>query len=130
MNKIVARYADGNVLKGFTNDFAPDRRMFHLADRTDGSVHVVNVDRLKAVFIVKEFDGDPDYREASDFDPGKSAGYGSKLKVVFRDGEEFTGVATGYGPDRHGFFMTPCDPECNTIRAFVVTDFVDHMEKL
>lgn len=130
MNRIVARYADGTVLKGFTNDFAPSKRMFHLTERNDGTVHVVNVDRLKAVFIVKEFEGNPEYRESGDFDPEHAMGYGSRLKVVFRDGEEFVGVATGYGPDRQGFFMTPCDPGCNTIRAFVVNDFVDHMEKL
>jgi hypothetical protein len=36
----------------------------------------------------------------------------------------------GYNPDKIGFFMTPCDPKCNTVRAFVVNDFIDHIERL
>ena len=30
MNKVVARFTDGRVVKGFTNDFAPDRALFHV----------------------------------------------------------------------------------------------------
>lgn len=130
MNKIVARFADGSILKGFTSDFAPNKKIFHLSGRTDHKVQLVNVEKLKAVFIVKEFDGNPEYRESSDFDESHAMGYGSRLKVIFKDGEEFIGVGTGYSPDKIGFFMTPCDPKSNTVRAFVVNGYVDHIEKL
>lgn len=130
MNKIVARFADGRILKGYTSDFAPNKRMFHMTGRDDQTVQMVNLDKLKALFIVREFEGNPEYRESSDFDETHTLGYGSRLKVVFKDGEEFIGVGTGYNPDRIGFFITPCDPGSNTIRAFVINDFVDHMEKL
>jgi len=130
MNKIVARFADGRILKGFTSDFSPGKKMFHLSSREDGSVEVINVEKLKALFIVKKFEGNPDYRESSDFEKTGNVAYGAKLKVIFKDGEEFVGVGMGYNPERTGFFMTPCDPDCNTVRAFVVNEFVDHIERL
>jgi len=129
MNKIVVRYADGKIQKGFTSDFSPNRVMFHLTGRSDQKTEVVYINKLKAVFIVKEFDGNPNYREASDFDDSQQV-YGAKLRVHFSDGEKLVGVGMGYNPNKIGFFLTPCDPDCNTIRAFVVLECVDHIEKL
>lgn len=129
MNRIVVRYADGRIQKGFTNDFSPNKAMFHLTGRNDQKIEIIYVNKLKAVFVVKEFDGDPDYREASDFNDSQKI-YGARLRVHFRDGEKLAGVGMGYNPDKIGFFMTPCDPDSNTIRVFVVHEFVDHIEKL
>jgi hypothetical protein len=130
MNKIVARYADGRLVKGFTSDFSPQKKMFHLRSVDDSSVEIVNVEKLKALFIVKEFEGNPEYRESNDFDGSSSLGYGDRLRIIFKDGEEMVGVGMGYNPEKVGFFMTPCDPKSNTVRAFVINDFVDHVEKL
>jgi hypothetical protein len=130
MNKIVARFADGRIVKGFTSDFSPQKRMFHLTDRNDSSVEMIDVEKLKAVFIVKKFEGDPGYRESGDFQGSSGPAYGSRIRIVFRDGEEMVGVGMGYSPDKVGFFLTPSDPESNIIRAFVINDFVDHVEKL
>ena len=129
MNKIVARYADGRIQKGFASDFSQNRAMFHLTGISDQKIEIVYVNKLKAVFIVKEFDGNPNYREVSDFDDSQSV-YGARLRVHFKDGEKLVGVGMGYSPDKMGFFMTPCDPDCNTIRAFVVNESVDHVERL
>ena len=129
MNKIVVRYADGKIQKGFTSDFSPNRAMFHLTHRSDQKTEVVYVNRLKAVYIVKEFDGNPNYREASDFDDSQQV-YGARMRVHFSDGEKMVGVGMGYNPNKIGFFMTPCDPDSNTVRAFVVHESIDHVEKL
>ncbi len=129
MNKIVVRYADGKIQKGFTSDFSPNRPMFHLAGMNDQKTVVIHVNKLKAVFIVKEFDGNPNYRETSDFADSQQV-YGAKLRVHFSDGEKLVGVGMGYKPDKTGFFLTPCDPDSNTVRAFVVNECVDHVEKL
>jgi len=130
MNKVVVRFADGDVLKGFTSDFSPGKQMFHLSDRDTGNANVVMVEKLKAVFIVKEFEGDPSYVEADDFQSSTKA-YGSRLKVHFKDGEVMMGVGMGYNkPNTMGFFITPCDENSNTIRAYVINKFVDHIEKL
>ena len=31
MNKVVARFADGRVVKGMTLDFSPEKDLFHVA---------------------------------------------------------------------------------------------------
>ena len=46
--------------------------MFHPTGRSDQKIEVIYVNKLKTVFIVKEFDGDPGYSEASDFDDSQS----------------------------------------------------------
>mgnify|MGYP001133553716 CR=1 FL=1 len=129
MNKIVARYSDGKILKGFTSDFAPNKAMFHHSTDNNIITEIIFVNKLKAVFIVKEFEGKPGYRETSDFN-GSQGGYGAKLRVHFKDGEKLIGIGMGFNPDKIGFFITPCDPNSNTIRAFVVNEFVDHIDKV
>ncbi|MEN8208505.1 MAG: hypothetical protein ABFR50_04555 [Candidatus Fermentibacteria bacterium] len=129
MNKIVVRYADGKIQKGFTSDFSQNRAMFHLTNKTNQKTEVIYIKKLKAVFIVKEFEGNPHYRKASDFEDSNLV-YGAKLRVHFNDGEIMAGVGMGYKPDKVGFFLTPSDPDSNTIRAFVVNECVDHVDKL
>ncbi len=125
LNKIVARYQDGSLLKGFTTDFHPEKQTFHVTvDGTVGEkprqVHVAN---LKAVFFVKDFTGRPDYNELKVFD-GLRPAPGRKIRVVFKDGEELIGVTQGYLPGRPGFFVAPADPDSNNVRCFVVASAV------
>ena len=59
INKVVVRYLDGRVLKGMTEDFFPNRPLFHLRPLdSQGTVDVRSRD-LKAVFFVRDFAGDP-----------------------------------------------------------------------
>jgi len=121
-NKIVIRYADGQVLKGITNDFFPNKDTFHFSPV--GSQHgnkptQVRVADLKAVFFVKDFEGDPNYDEKKSFDSGKPV-LGRKISVLFKDGERLVGTTTGYQPNRPGFFLIPADPDSNIERCFVV----------
>ena len=63
VNKIVIHDKSGNILKGTTADFLPKRPLFHLAI---GGIHgeemkKILVDNLKAIFFVKDFNGDKDY---------------------------------------------------------------------
>src|SRR5262249_45998021 len=58
LNKIVAHPRDGKLLKGTTQDFFPNRPLFHIL-LADGKESVeVRCKSLKAVFFVKEFAGD------------------------------------------------------------------------
>ena len=70
-NKVVARYIDGRVVKGTTVDFLPTRPSFHLIPIGQGgnpiSVLEIKVSDLKAVFFVKDFNGDPAYDELKSF---------------------------------------------------------------
>jgi len=123
-NKIVARYQDGRILKGFTGDFLPTRLTFHLtpADAPQQSKPVeVRVADLKAIFFVKDLAGRPQpHPRRQEFDPGKPA-VGRKIRVVFKDQEILVGTTQGYDRSRPGFFVMPADTEANNERVFVVT---------
>lgn len=120
-NKIVVRYQDGRVSKGYTNNFMPNKEVFHLVplDAPAGSKPLdIYVNVLKAVFFVKDFTGNSQYQEKKTFDTTKPV-VGKKIKVVFRDGEELIGTTQGYQPGRPGFFLFPADPQSNLERVFV-----------
>jgi small nuclear ribonucleoprotein (snRNP)-like protein len=122
-NKIVVRYQDGRMMKGFTNDFLPNKDLFHLVpmDAPPGSKPLdVRIPELKAVFFVKAFGGNPQYKDKKEFDVTKPV-IGRKIQVTFKDGEFMLGTTQGYQPGRPGFFLVPADPQSNIERCFVVS---------
>jgi hypothetical protein len=123
MNKVVARFADGRIVKGSTSDFGPGKPSFHVA-ASDAPAKTkplsVELKELKALFFVKNFDGSPTHNERKEFDPNRPVA-GRKIKVIFKDEEILVGVTNGYQPGRPGFFMVPADQESNIERCFVVS---------
>jgi hypothetical protein len=122
-NKVVVRFQDGHVLKGFTADFLPNRDHFHVSrlDAPQNEKPVsVQAGELKAVFFVKDFQGDAQYNDRKEFDPGHRA-MGRKIQVRFKDGEVLLGTTQGYDRTRPGFFLVPADPRSNIERCYVVT---------
>ena len=123
MNKVVARFSDGRLVKGSTSDFVPAKEFFHVAPAdapTGTKPKLVHVKDLKAIFFVKDFEGRPDYTPKNEFE-GDRAPQGRKIKVVFADGEVIVGTTQGYQPGRAGFFMVPADQADNNIeRCYVV----------
>jgi hypothetical protein len=123
MNKVVARFADGRVVKGVTSDFFPGRETFHVsvAAMAPGTGLVeIRLRDLKAVFFVKDFTGDSKRVDRHEFDPSRPQA-GRRIRVVFNDGEVFVGTTQGYQPGRPGFFVVPADPATNTERCYVVS---------
>jgi hypothetical protein len=120
--KIVMRYVDGRIVKGFTTDFAPNKTLFHVrpveSAATDKGVEI-SLKQLKAVFFVRDFSGDPSHDESNEFS-GAQPSSGRKVEVTFFDEEVLVGTTLGYDPGRPGFFVTPADPESNNLRVFVV----------
>lgn len=118
-NRIVARFADGRMVKGTTQDFAPGKDAFHVIG-SEGGAQPVRVDLadLKAVFFVRSLVGNPGYAEVKEFG-GPTAG--RKVQVTFNDGEVLVGATPAYQADRPGFFMVPADPRSNNERVYVVT---------
>ena len=119
--KVVAAYLDGRRLKGYTNDFSPLRD--HLILFPEGAESLpgerglpVKLAELKALFFVKQFQGDPTHIRKSDAAqlPGK------KIEVSFRDGETMTGFSVAYNPRAVGFFLQPDDISGNNERVFIV----------
>ena len=125
---VVARFVDGRVLKGTTQDFSPHKPLFHLAVWDDPAARAlaVPVGALKALFFVRTFEGDPKHVDDRDFTNAK--GQGRKILVTFFDGEVLRGFTAGYSKDKPGFFVIPSDPKANNSRAYVVTAAVKKIE--
>ncbi len=123
MNKVVARFVDGRMVKGMTADFFPTKDLFHVSVTTapdDAEPVEINTKELKALYFVKDFAGDSQHIEKNVFDESRPP-VGRRIKVVFNDGEVLLGTTTGYRPGRPGFFIVPADEESNIERAYVVT---------
>ncbi len=115
-NKVVVQFKDGNIMKGNTSDFFPNKTQFHLTT-LNGEMENIDVEQLKAVFFVKESEGNESHSDKYD---DEIAGGGRKINVEFLDTEVVIGYTLSYSPDRHGFFMTPADLKGNNKRIFVV----------
>jgi hypothetical protein len=132
MNKVVARYADGRIVKGVTADFFPAKDLFHVmvALEAGGAAPAeVSMRELKALFFVKDYAGDPQHVEVKEFDPSRPP-VGRPISVTFKDGEVLVGTTTGYQPGRPGFFLVPVDPESNIERCYVVAAAADEVSFL
>jgi hypothetical protein len=129
--KVVARYTNGMVLKGFTHDFLPNKDRFHLhpPDKASSETTEVLLKELKAVFFVKDFGGDPQYRERKKYLEGEKPS-GKKVEVTFKDGEVLVGSTLGYDRSRPGFFVFPADTNANNIRVFAVSPAIRNVRYL
>lgn len=119
--KVVARYLDGRLVKGYTFDFGPSQSRFHIfaVPSASGSSTRVLVRDLKALFFVRDFAGDPTHQDGQRFPPGTSMA-GAHVEVRFRDGEVMVGTVDGSTTDAQGFFLVPADSGSNNLRAYVV----------
>ncbi len=128
--KIVVRYREGRLLKGFTHDFHPSRTQFTLWPAVHSApserMHVPT-SQLKAVFFVRDFAGNPGYSEPRTFD---GAVAGRRLEVTFADDEVLLGSTLSYRPDGLGFFINPADTRGNNLRVFVVGSAIRHVRFL
>jgi len=129
--KVVVRYSDGKLLKGFTQDFFPNKEHFHLIPADNPSIGAIDVSMndLKAIFIVRDFIGDPLYKERKKYIEEEKPS-GRKVEVTFVDGEVLVGSTLGYDPKRQGFFMFPADPQSNSIRVYVISAAVEKVRYL
>ncbi|UCD19087.1 MAG: hypothetical protein JSU64_06595 [candidate division WOR-3 bacterium] len=127
-NRIVVRFKDGRLLKGFTHDFTPVKDSFHLTSESEGDqgkIYEVFCPNLKAIFFVKTLNGDVNYKEKKRFDEVDTSGLrGIKIKVEFNDGEVLRGISLGYSRTRKGFFVIPVDPDSNNERVYVISNAV------
>ena len=129
--KVVARYINGKRVKGFSQDFFPNKDRFHIspADKPSGEAIEVLVRELKAVFFVRDFTGNFQYDERKNYLEEEKPS-GRKIEVTFKDGEVMVGTTLGYDPSRPGFFLFPADPKSNNIRVFAVSTAVKKVRHL
>ena len=123
-NQIVIRLKNRDLKKGYTEDFMPNKDTFHLNNR-DGETEEINVEDAKAIFFVKDLDGNKGYKYTYE---DEIAGEGNRMIVEFKDGEKVVCYGLAYSPERKGFFMKPADLKGNNRRVFVVTSSLKKLE--
>jgi hypothetical protein len=126
--KVIARFNDGRLAYGYTNDFHPSKSQLHLSPNPrQGESTYIPLSKLKALFFVREFTGDPTHVDRKDFlDPPQ----GRKVEVTFRDSEVMVGSTLAYRNDGNGFFIHPADPGSNNLRVFVTASGIQRMRFL
>jgi hypothetical protein len=118
-NLVVARYADGRVVKGTSLDVNPGRPTFHVRT-ADGSMTQVALTDLKALFFVRSLDGNPAHGDARDIADDDARRRGTRLvEAVFRDDERIVGLAVQFPPRTPFFFLVPVDREGNNLRILI-----------
>ncbi len=120
-NLVIVRYLNGNMLRGSTQDFFPNRASFHLQPGGGKPAVEVHCKELKAVFFVKDLKGNAAREDVRGYVTGpKENVHGKKVAVRFKDGEIVCGYSLSYQPGRDGFFMFPADTGSNNLRIYVV----------
>jgi len=130
-NKIVVKFKDGKIVKGWTTDFGPNKEIFHLHPLEEYGKDILEIETtsLKAVFFVKDYKGNTNYKKVRTFDSStKGIPSQRKMIIIFKDGENFYGTAHSYNPERKGFFVYPIDPKDNNHRVFVVNPAVNSVK--
>jgi hypothetical protein len=134
--KLVAHKADGSLVKGFAVDLPnfsretlgskalispPQVMEIRLVD--NGATAKVALKDLKALFVVKSFEGSHEYNEIKFF-RSHPLQEGLWVRLQFRDGESTEGVvfnSLDYVLN-HGFFLKPPDPHSNNEIVYVMKD--------
>lgn len=126
--RVVARFRNGHIVRGYTNDFHPSKPHLHLTPEDCASDPTfVPLVALKAVFFVRDFAGDPARVDWNDF---QGAAHGRKVEVAFEDGEILLGTTLAYRADGSGFFVHPADSKSNNMRVFVAPGATRHVKFL
>ena len=120
-NLVVARYRSGEVVKGHTRDFFPDRPVFHVLPKGSQVSVQVKTPELKGVFFVRDLLGNRLRNKGRRF-PAIDQGphNGRRVAVLFEDGELLVGYSQTYSAEKAGFFVFPADPNSNNIRVYVL----------
>ena len=120
-NRVVARFIDGRMIKGTTQDFIPTRPHLHIFPADGGGSMRVAQNELKALFFVRNLDGDRTRIDIPAFTRGPAeSAYGRKIAVRFPDGELICGYSLAYSTARDGFFMSTMDARGNNERIYIV----------
>ena len=122
--KAVVKYQNGEIVKGWVEEFKPDKEsfiFFPLIEYSEEDRMEINFNSLKAVFFIKDFTGDKNYKKVRTFKVDlKITPSQRKLIANFEDGEHLYGTSHSYGKYKIGFFMYPVDPKDNSERIFVI----------
>lgn len=128
--KVVARFRNGKLAKGYVRDLSVDSDSIALQDQQTRQEERIPIDDLKAVYFVRTFKGTSDHVERKAFGIRKISG--RKVYIKFSDTESLVGFIEGevpwdkgfslakLGKKAKGFFLIPTDGDSNNERVFVV----------
>jgi len=120
VGKVVVHFRDGRIVKGYAAGVSGTLPSFFLQTLDVPSEEIeVQLAALKAVFFVKDFDGDASHNEKKTFSKD-GAHHGRRIEIAMHDGEVLVGALDAYHPEGEGFFFAPADPDSNNIGCFVV----------
>lgn len=118
LRKIILRYLDGSVVRAYAPLFEEGSDPVPAAD-ISGSPLFVPLTRLKAVFFVRTFTGNPDYDGPATLQGAPSAESGHLVLLRFQDGETVMGEIRADTDAAKGFYLTVLDPEDNNLLIYV-----------
>ena len=126
-NLVVARFADGRLLKGSSLDVDHNRPTCHIR-AGDGTMTQVKLADLKALFFVRSLSGDATHTDAHKISPSDPLIRGAHLvHVRFKVGERITGLVLSFPPTQNLFFLTPVDTGGNNLRMLINSTHVATM---
>ena len=119
LQKVIVRTRDGKVIPGFANEHRIKKTLKIINQQ--GKEETFSIDKLKAVFFVKDFQGNPEYDEIK-FLNKQSVSSMIWVRVEFFDGEVLEGkiLNTMELLSSPGFYLSPSDQDTNNKRVYVV----------
>jgi hypothetical protein len=131
-HKVVLKDKNGTIIKGWVDNFNPNREIFFLhplKEYSDKEKLNITLQNLKAIFFVKDFIGNKDYQKVRSFENFNFSTPSQRPVIVyFHDGEKIFGTTYSYNPTKTGFFVYPVDREDNSIRIFAINSAVEKVE--
>ncbi len=121
--KVVVRLQDKTLLKGRISNFSPFHSFFHL-DLLNGDLVTVKIDKIKAMFFVKSFEGNRQYQYKYE---DNLSWIGDKITLKFSDGEKMVGYSQHFDFTPKGYFITPADVNGNNTYVFASKSAIDSM---
>ncbi|OGW63124.1 MAG: hypothetical protein A2V83_00875 [Nitrospirae bacterium RBG_16_64_22] len=132
---VVVHFRDGRVQKGYVRGFSMETPIFEfmpieqLVDEAFAEWTPVRTDDLKAIFFVRNLEGNSDRKDRID---AAREGLGTKVSVTFRDDETVVGyIPIPWNPTADGaFYLFPADPNSNNAVISVYPASVKKVEPL
>lgn len=133
-DKVVLRFKDSRVLKGYLLNFSDSSKTISIEETKGKNKKEVLVEDLKAIFFVRSFKGDKQYKEKKSY--SISPKRGKKVYVKFTDTESLLGYVDGELPwqkgfhlsppneGKSGFFVYPVDTQGNNIKIYILNSSV------
>ena len=125
-SNVVVRLKDKTLLKGKITNFSTLHDFFQL-ELLNGDSVMVSIDKIKAIFFVKSFEGNKQYTYKYE---DNFLWVGDKITFKFDDGEKMVGYSQDFEFTPKGYFITPADVNGNNTYVFASKSAIGSMSFL